>query len=276
MNELNPIEIWKHKKLLTLEQATFLIIGKDPSEYADASAGGWYGVEKPAGFDVIYSIIEDAITYLDLNANVYILNSLDADEYYISDSPHAYGSYSSLIESSSQILDKDMVDWRKTTIPMTDFKKWSAKEHLNGNIAFLFNGLEALDEIRESTIEAFQTLKADRDAIKIENEKLKFDNREKSEVIANMEMQMKSMDAYIGTMTSNQLTEKEPINQNKSDVLTAVNQASMRFWSRADRNDQDTWTTNQVVINWLMKEHKFSEHIAKAAATIVRPEWAKK
>jgi hypothetical protein len=50
MNELNPIEIWKHKKLLTLEQATFLIIGKDPSEYADASAGGWYGVEKPAGF----------------------------------------------------------------------------------------------------------------------------------------------------------------------------------------------------------------------------------
>ncbi len=65
-------------------------------------------------------------------------------------------------------------------------------------------------------------------------------------------------------------------NQNKSEMLTAVNQASMMFWSNAKRSDKDTWTTNQVVIDWLMKEHKFSVNIAKAAATIVRPEWAKK
>jgi hypothetical protein len=67
-----------------------------------------------------------------------------------------------------------------------------------------------------------------------------------------------------------------PVNQNKSEMLTAVNQASLKFWGNADKNDPDTWEKNQTVIDWLTKERGFSENTAKVAATIIRPEWAKK
>ena len=80
----------------------------------------------------------------------------------------------------------------------------------------------------------------------------------------------------LSILDSQTYQKNEQSNLNHSSMLTAVNQASMKFWNNADRNDQDTWSTNQDVIDWLMEKHKFSQNIAKAAATIVRPEWAKK
>ena len=46
-----------------------------------------------------------------------------------------------------------------------------------------------------------------------------------------------------------EIPQQEMANKNKSEMLTAVNQASMKFWNNADKNVPDTWTTNQTVIN---------------------------
>lgn len=61
--------------------------------------------------------------------------------------------------------------------------------------------------------------------------------------------------------------------QNKSDRLVKLNQASTKFWSNADRNDRTTHPDNQRVADWLVKEG-FSQTLADKAATIIRPEWA--
>ena len=63
------------------------------------------------------------------------------------------------------------------------------------------------------------------------------------------------------------------INQNKSDALAALNQASLIFWSKVDPNDPATHPENSQVSEWLMKKG-FSSSLASKGATIIRPEWA--
>ena len=58
-----------------------------------------------------------------------------------------------------------------------------------------------------------------------------------------------------------------------SDKLAKMNQASMKFWSNADRNDRGTHPDNAKVAAWLVKQG-FSQTLADKAATIIRPEWA--
>lgn len=64
-----------------------------------------------------------------------------------------------------------------------------------------------------------------------------------------------------------------PPNQNKSEKLTILNQASLLFWSNADKNDKDTWPDTKEIISWLQKKG-FKETSAERAASIIRPEWA--
>ena len=58
-----------------------------------------------------------------------------------------------------------------------------------------------------------------------------------------------------------------------SDKLTKMNQASVKFWANANRDDRATHPNNAKVAEWLVKQ-KFSETLAKKAATIIRPDWA--
>lgn len=58
-----------------------------------------------------------------------------------------------------------------------------------------------------------------------------------------------------------------------SDKLAKMNQASMKFWSNADRDDRGTHPDNATVAAWLVQQG-FSPTLADKAATIIRPEWA--
>jgi len=60
---------------------------------------------------------------------------------------------------------------------------------------------------------------------------------------------------------------------NVSDKLAKMNQASMKFWSNADRDDRGTHPDNATVAAWLVQQG-FSPTLADKAATIIRPEWA--
>lgn len=58
-----------------------------------------------------------------------------------------------------------------------------------------------------------------------------------------------------------------------SDKLAKMSQASMKFWSNADRDDRGTHPDNATVAAWLVQQG-FSPTLADKAATIIRPEWA--
>ena len=60
-----------------------------------------------------------------------------------------------------------------------------------------------------------------------------------------------------------------------SDELTALLQASRKFWQHASRGDKTTQPTNAVVAEWLERQG-LSLTLAKQGASIVRPEWAEK
>lgn len=60
---------------------------------------------------------------------------------------------------------------------------------------------------------------------------------------------------------------------NRSDQLAIMNQASFRFWSKAERTDRGTHPDNATVAEWLI-EREFSKSTANIAASIIRPEWA--
>ena len=57
--------------------------------------------------------------------------------------------------------------------------------------------------------------------------------------------------------------------------LTALLQASRKFWQHASRGDKTTQPTNAVVAEWLERQG-LSLTLAKQGASIVRPEWAEK
>lgn len=59
-----------------------------------------------------------------------------------------------------------------------------------------------------------------------------------------------------------------------SAQLRLLEKASWEFWSSADRDDRKTYPSNQSVTEWLI-QHGFSENLAKAGASIIRPKWAK-
>lgn len=59
-----------------------------------------------------------------------------------------------------------------------------------------------------------------------------------------------------------------------STQLHLLERASWEFWSSADRGDRATYPNNQAVTDWLIRQG-FSENLAKAGASIIRPKWAK-
>jgi hypothetical protein len=56
--------------------------------------------------------------------------------------------------------------------------------------------------------------------------------------------------------------------------LLLLERASWEFWYSADRDDRTTYPGNQEVTDWLIQQG-FSENLAKAGASIIRPKWAK-
>jgi hypothetical protein len=61
--------------------------------------------------------------------------------------------------------------------------------------------------------------------------------------------------------------------EHESSDLKIVRQAARRFWANADRNDKTTHPTNAQVEAWLVR-NELSQRLAKASATIIRPDWA--
>lgn len=121
-----------------------------------------------------------------------------------------------------------------------DLKVWIAKTFPADKPSFLFDETEKKAHPSIS-IESYTALQADRDAIKIENEKLRFDNRAKSEVINNMEMQIKSMEACFHKMPSTQLSETEKNTMLKVIIGMAIdkyeyNPSSNRNQATGDKN----------------------------------------
>ncbi|MBV6446556.1 hypothetical protein [Nitrosomonas sp.] len=62
-------------------------------------------------------------------------------------------------------------------------------------------------------------------------------------------------------------------NQNKSNMLATLNQASNKFWANVDKNDPGTYPRKVAIVAWLEK-NGFSQTLAEKGATIIRPEWA--
>lgn len=58
-----------------------------------------------------------------------------------------------------------------------------------------------------------------------------------------------------------------------SKKLSLLNQAAVKFWANADRNDRETHPTNIEVSAWLQKCGML-ETTADNAASLIRPEWA--
>lgn len=65
----------------------------------------------------------------------------------------------------------------------------------------------------------------------------------------------------------------DPLNQNKSDLLATLNQASLIFWSKVNAKDKSSHPKNDDVTYWLI-ERGFSKTLADKGATIIRPKWA--
>lgn len=66
---------------------------------------------------------------------------------------------------------------------------------------------------------------------------------------------------------------EETRNDNRSNKLALMNQASQLFWANADCSDRGTHPDNARVAAWLVQQG-FSPTLADKAATIIRPEWA--
>jgi hypothetical protein len=58
-----------------------------------------------------------------------------------------------------------------------------------------------------------------------------------------------------------------------SDKLAILNQAAVKWWANADRQDRGTHPDNSTVVTWLI-DRGFSQTLADKAATIIRPDWA--
>jgi hypothetical protein len=59
-----------------------------------------------------------------------------------------------------------------------------------------------------------------------------------------------------------------------SDRLQTLLKASEKFWRNADHKEKDTHPKNSDVEAWLFEHGFSSERLAKAGASIIRPEWA--
>jgi len=63
---------------------------------------------------------------------------------------------------------------------------------------------------------------------------------------------------------------------NQSDKLRYLNQASRLFWgNNVDRDDKTTYPKTKEIEQWFREKEGFGEGLAKKAATIIRPTWAK-
>jgi hypothetical protein len=71
-----------------------------------------------------------------------------------------------------------------------------------------------------------------------------------------------------------------PWGNHETENLRWLSKAAHRFWARFDPSDESTASTNEEVVGWLQTESarqgsRMSDHIAKAIATILRPEGLK-
>gem|GEM_PF-4754111 len=75
-------------------------------------------------------------------------------------------------------------------------------------------------------------------------------------------------------INGNEDKNKITISSHQSDDLRLLLEASDKFWKNADPDCRDTHPTNDEVEAWLMNEHDWSQRLAGAAASIIRPDFA--
>ena len=114
----------------------------------------------------------------------------------------------------------DHVAPERRHIRREDLKAWIAKTFPADKPSFLFDEVERKAHSSIS-VESYKALEAERNAVKIENEKLKIDSKEKSEKIGDFEMQIQSMDACIRKMASTE-TEKPLSERSESSYLLTI------------------------------------------------------
>jgi hypothetical protein len=76
----------------------------------------------------------------------------------------------------------------------------------------------------------------------------------------------------IDSATALEVSADSPSRDHVSNKLSKLNQAAIKFWANANRDDRGTHPTNDMVIAWLEREN-FSRSLAEKGATIIRPEW---
>jgi hypothetical protein len=69
---------------------------------------------------------------------------------------------------------------------------------------------------------------------------------------------------------------KWPWGEYTNKNLDALVAAAQKFWSNGDSSKKSRTPKNPEVWQWLVKEYELTENIAKAVATIIRPEGAPK
>jgi hypothetical protein len=107
-------------------------------------------------------------------------------------------------ENGEVVEGEDHVAPARRRVRGQDLRKWIAENFPNDKPAFLF------DEIERSThtainSEAFKALQVDRDATKLENEKLRKLNQELSSERDGLKYQIASMESYIEQLKKNNL-----------------------------------------------------------------------
>lgn len=70
----------------------------------------------------------------------------------------------------------------------------------------------------------------------------------------------------------NEVTGQWPWGGYHTDLLGHLEAAARQFWMHYDPSDETYPPTNDTVIDWLKNEHKVSDNMAKAMATMLRPD----
>ncbi len=166
------------------------------------------------------------------------------------------------------VATSDNVAKDRLTVRHTDLRDWMAKHYPDQKPAFLFDEIERKTHTAINA-EAFHALQVDLDAARAELEKTR----------AWAAETIREMDALRGERDSlRAMVDKANApggRDHVSDKLARMNQASLRFWGNADRDDRGTHPDNAMVADWLINEEKsFTQTLADKAATIIRPKWA--
>lgn len=152
----------------------------------------------------------------------------------------------------------DHVAKHRLTIRHADLKAWMASNYPDQKPPFLFDEIERTTHSAIS-IENFQALQAERDALKARLEKAEKWYRDNAKAINELR-----------TKQSAQSTGgDEPLNYT-TRLLQIQSEAIQKFWINYDPSEPDTAPDKSAIINWLTTEKGCSQQQAQAIDLIIR------